>query len=66
MVPAIAIDGSRGPALPRTFRIPVREPAPPPPQRRREPQSPLPEEWSEATRVLREAADELDELLSDR
>jgi penicillin-binding protein 1A len=69
MVPAIAVDGSRGPALPNGFRVPERQqqPSPPPPSpRRREPQSPLPEEWSDATRGLRDIADEVDELLSGR
>jgi penicillin-binding protein 1A len=59
MAPALAVDGYRGPALPREYRVPERQ-APPP---RRERQSPLPEDWSEPTRALREAADTLEELL---
>jgi penicillin-binding protein 1A len=59
MAPALAVDGYRGPALPREYRVPERQ-APPP---RRERQSPLPEDWSEPTRALREAAETLEELL---
>ena len=62
MVSALAVDGRRGPDLPSEFR---------PPQRpeREEPdklQSPLPPEWSDATRPLREAARQLEDLLSDQ
>jgi penicillin-binding protein 1A len=60
MVPALAIDRRAGPALPRTFRVPQ---APPPPVRRQEKKSPLPEDWSEPTARLRELAKELEELL---
>ncbi len=64
MVPAIAIDGSRGPDYPRGFEVPQR--ASPPPQPRRAPKSPLPDEWSDATRGLRDIAEELEELLGER
>jgi penicillin-binding protein 1A len=57
MRPALIADGRRGPQLPREYRLPQRE------EPRRERQSPLPEEWSEPTRALREAADTLEELL---
>ena len=52
MVPAIAIDGRRGPALPHQFRIPKRREAAP---ARRE--SPLPEEWSRGSNAVREIID---------
>ncbi|HVM37522.1 MAG TPA: transglycosylase domain-containing protein [Sphingomicrobium sp.] len=61
MAPALAADGRRGPALPREYRLPQRE-APALPAER---QSPLPEEWSEPARVLREAAETLEELLQE-
>jgi penicillin-binding protein 1A len=60
MVPALSVDGRAGPPLPSEFRVP----------QRREPsdkrQSPLPEEWSERTRPLRELFRELDELFDGR
>jgi penicillin-binding protein 1A len=61
MVPALAVDGRAGPALPRTFRVPAK----PPPPRRIEKKSPLPEDWSEDTRAVREIADALRELFAD-
>jgi penicillin-binding protein 1A len=60
MAPALSIDGRAGPPLPRTFRAP---PAQPP--RRREKQSPLPEEWSEPS-GLRELIRRLEEMVEDR
>ncbi len=53
MVPALAIDRERGPDLPRRFAPPPRQL----PQR-----SPLPPEWSDAAKPLRELSDVLDEL----
>ena len=63
MTSALAIDRQRGPALPREFDVPQRRP-----DRDRSPelQSPLPPEWSEATRQLREVRNALDELFEGR
>jgi penicillin-binding protein 1A len=61
MVPALSIDGRAGPPLPRTFRVP----APPPPSRPREKKSPLPEDWSDGTRGLRDLVDQLENLIED-
>ena len=59
MSSAIAVDGRRGPPLPANFRQrPRRDELPP-----AEHPSPLPPEWSEATRQLRELADALEQLL---
>jgi penicillin-binding protein 1A len=60
MVPALAVDGRAGPPLPRTFRVPAK-----PPPRRMETKSPLPEDWSEDTRAVREIADALREMFAD-
>ena len=57
MVSALAIDRRRGPDLPQEFR-----PRPPEPNRL---ESPLPPEWSESTRDLRELGEALEELLSE-
>jgi penicillin-binding protein 1A len=57
MVPALAVDRRAGPPLPRTFQVP------PPP--RREKKSPLPEDWSERTRGLRELVRQLEEMIED-
>ena len=62
MAPAVALDGRRGPIRPE-FEIPRRAREE---QRRLERQSPLPEEWSEGTRSLRELGQWLDDLLSQR
>ncbi|MEA3057710.1 MAG: penicillin-binding protein [Sphingomonadales bacterium] len=59
MTSALAIDGRRGPDLPIDFRIPQR---PQGPDQQRELKSPLPPEWSNATRPLREVRDALDRL----
>lgn len=58
MVPALAIDRRPGPPLPRTFRVP-------PPQPKREKKSPLPEDWSERTRGLRELMREIEDMIGD-
>jgi penicillin-binding protein 1A len=60
MASALAIDGRRGPRLPDGFRVPERR------EPERERQSPLPEDWSERTRPLREIARVLQEMLEDR
>jgi len=52
MTSAIAIDGRSGPNLPRDY-APKRQ------QQRQDRQSPLPEDWSEITRPLRQALREL-------
>jgi penicillin-binding protein 1A len=59
MTAALAIDRRRGPDLPPEFQ---------PPQRQQEPQpkSPLPPEWSNATKQLRDIRKALDELLGDK
>lgn len=59
MTGALAVDGRRGPPLPPGFRLPPRQE----PQRQRERQSPLPEEWSEGTGPLRQLVRELERLL---
>ena len=60
MAPAIAIDGRRGPALPAQFQIPQRRL--PRPER----QSPLPEEWSDGGKALRDIIDLVEQLTSDK
>ncbi len=60
MVPALAVDGRAGPPLPKAFRG---KPAPPP--ARREKKSPLPEDWSERTRGLREMLRAIEEMIED-
>ncbi len=54
MSSALAIDHRRGPDLPITFR-------PPPPERQLK--SPLPPEWSDATKGLRDLGNALDQLI---
>ncbi len=61
MVPALSIDGRAGPRLPKVFRG-APAPAPPP---RREKKSPLPEDWSEASRGWREFVRQIEELVDD-
>ncbi|HEU4705192.1 MAG TPA: PBP1A family penicillin-binding protein, partial [Sphingomicrobium sp.] len=61
MVPALAIDRRQGPPLPPTFRVPAERR----PERREERKSPLPEDWSESTRGLREMLREIEELIED-
>jgi penicillin-binding protein 1A len=62
MTSALAVDGPRGPPLPTEFRLPER-PQPSAREERRE--SPLPPEWSERTRELREAAEAIEEWLGE-
>ena len=52
MTSALAVDGSRGPPLPVQFRRPVPE----------QPKSPLPADWSDAAKPLREVAEQLEDL----
>ena len=60
MAPALAVDRRPGPPLPRTFRVP-----PPQPPQRREKKSPLPEDWSDRTRGLRELVRQLEDMIED-
>jgi penicillin-binding protein 1A len=53
---ALAIDGQRGPPLPTQFRRPQ-------PEQPSELKSPLPPEWSNATKPLRELERQLEELI---
>jgi penicillin-binding protein 1A len=57
MTSALAVDRRRGPDLPVEFRVPAQP---------RQLQSPLPPEWSDATKRLREVRDVLDHLIGDR
>jgi penicillin-binding protein 1A len=59
MVPALAVDGRAGPPLPATFIVPARQP-------RREQKSPLPPEWSEGARPLRELFRQLERLFQEK
>jgi penicillin-binding protein 1A len=59
MTSALAVDHQRGPALPAEFR-------PQEPRDRPELKSPLPPEWSDATKHLRELAKQLEDLVEDR
>ena len=61
MVPALSIDGRAGPPLPQMFRVP----APPAPVRHKQKKSPLPADWSDGTRGLRDLVDQLDRLIED-
>jgi penicillin-binding protein 1A len=57
MAPALSIDRRAGPVLPEAFHVP--QPVAPP-----EPgESPLPPEWSDGTKVLRDLAKTIDRLL---
>ena len=56
MTSALSVDGTRGPPLPAEFH----RPAAPPPQQS---QSPLPPEWSNATKPLRDLVNRLDRLI---
>ena len=60
MAPALAVDRRPGPPLPRTFRVP-----PPQPPQRREKKSPLPDDWSDRTRGLRELVRQLEDMIED-
>jgi penicillin-binding protein 1A len=55
MTSALAIEGARGPALPSEFKVPQRE-APGPKQ------SPLPEDWSDSTKPLRDLGNLIEDL----
>jgi penicillin-binding protein 1A len=59
MTSALAIDHERGPVLPTQFRRPQ-------PEDRPELKSPLPPEWSNATKPLRDLARQLEDLVGDR
>jgi penicillin-binding protein 1A len=59
MSSALSVDRSRGPDLPTGFRRIE-------PQPRRELQSPLPPEWSNATKPLRDLVNQLEELTGGR
>ena len=56
MASAISIDGRRGPPLPPEFRIPDRKPEP-------VKKSPLPEDWSNGAKALRDIGNWIDELI---
>ena len=60
MASALAVDGRRGPVLPRDYR---RKSLPKPDSGK---QSPLPEEWSEPEQAIRAIAKALDEILGGR
>ena len=55
MTSALAVDGARGPALPSEFKVPQRQ-APEPSQ------SPLPSDWSDSSKPLRDLGKLIDEL----
>jgi penicillin-binding protein 1A len=59
MVSALAIDHRRGPPLPPEFRVPERRPEP-------ARKSPLPDDWSDATKDLREIGNLIGELFDKR
>ncbi|HET7708658.1 MAG TPA: transglycosylase domain-containing protein [Sphingomicrobium sp.] len=60
MVSALTVDGRRGPPLPAEFRIPER------PRLARDKQSPLPSDWSESTKDLRDIWDALERIFEGR
>jgi penicillin-binding protein 1A len=59
MTSALAVDGARGPPLPAQFRRPQ-------PDKQPETQSPLPPEWSDATKPLRNLARQIGALFNQR
>ena len=59
MVSALAVDRRPGPPLPPEFQVPQRQPEP-------ERKSPLPDDWSDGTKALRDLADDLAKLFGDR
>jgi penicillin-binding protein 1A len=59
MASAVSIDRRRGPPLPPEFRLPERKPA-------SQKKSPLPDDWSDATKDLRGLADWVSELIDGR
>ncbi len=60
MSPAIALDGRRGPVLPSQFRVPQRRIDPP-----AERKSPLPDDWGESGKAVREILDIVDQMFED-
>ena len=60
MVPAVSVDGRRGPPLPAEFRVPER------PRQIRDQKSPLPSDWSESSKDLRDIWDALERLFDGR
>jgi penicillin-binding protein 1A len=54
MAPAIAIDGRRGPPLPAGFRMP---------EQREEKKSPLPDEWSDGGKAIRQIIEAVGKLI---
>jgi penicillin-binding protein 1A len=62
MVPALSIDGRTGPPLPSQLRLPGREPQ----RRSASHRSPLPDDWSESTRAIREIAVEIEKLFKEQ
>jgi penicillin-binding protein 1A len=62
MVPALAVDGRSGPELPSEFRVPQRRPD----HEMGKHRSPLPDDWSESTRSIREIAGELRKFFGER
>jgi penicillin-binding protein 1A len=56
---ALAVDHQRGPQLPAEFRRPL-------PAQHPDSQSPLPPEWSDAAKPLRDLAKQLQDLIEDR
>jgi penicillin-binding protein 1A len=61
MSSAVAIDGRRGPPLPDTFRMPQRRESPP-----AERKSPLPEDWSDGTKALREVIGLVEKMIDEQ
>jgi penicillin-binding protein 1A len=59
MSAALAVDRQRGPVLPAEFRRPA-------PEREKQTKSPLPPEWSDATKQFREVAAQIEELFGGR
>jgi penicillin-binding protein 1A len=63
MTSALSVDGRAGPPLPPEFRIPERRPDSP---RNRDRKSPLPADWSNGTKQLRDLAGAIANLFDDR
>ena len=59
MTSALAVDGYRGLPLPTRFQVPQRQP-----DESKDIRSPLPPEWSDGTKELREIRDQLEDLFS--
>jgi hypothetical protein len=58
MASAISIDRRRGPPLPPEFRVPERRPDP-------TKKSPLPEDWSDSTKALRDIGNWIGDLVGE-